>query len=188
MGLSPLDVPKDKILGRPLQIYAFFTTMGFDQRMSDTRIEILLHDDLHHAARALADRRDISMGQLVRDLLAREITRARNAKPPVRADERLLAPLRARLADDLAHAQDWSDLDRRLNARGYALRAAGGGLALHAHPGGRRLCKASELGFSYARLMRRFNAPFPGHSHTWLAERMLAPAPPDDDCEVIEPF
>ncbi|KZY46968.1 hypothetical protein A3731_08690 [Roseovarius sp. HI0049] len=155
--------------------------------MSETRIEILLHDELHRAAKALAARRDISTGQLVRDLLAKEITRTRNAKPPVRADERLLAPLRARLADDLAHATGWADLDTRLNAKGYSLRAAGGGLALHDHPGGRRLCKASELGFSYARLMRRFGAPFPGHSHTWLAERMLAPAP-QDDCEVIEPF
>ena len=166
----------------------FLSNPVFDRGMSETRIEILLNDDLYRAANALAARRDISVGQLVRDLLAREITRARNAKPPVRADERLLAPLRARLADDLAHARDWPDLERRLTAKGYALRAAGGGLALHDLPGGRRLCKASELGFSYARLMRRFGAPFPGHSHTWLAERLLSPAPRDEDCEVIEPF
>lgn len=156
--------------------------------MRESRVEILLQDEVHRAAKALAADRDISMGQLVRDLLAREITRTRNAKPPARADERLLAPLRARLADDLAHATGWADLDTRLNAKGYALRAAGGGLALHDHPGGRRLCKASELGFSYARLMRRFGAPFSGHSHAWLAERLLGPPDTDDECEVIEPF
>lgn len=156
--------------------------------MSENRIEILLQPELHTAAKSLAARRDITMGQLLRDLLAKEITRSRNARPPVRADERLLAPLRARLADDLAHATGWADLEHRLRNKGYALRAAGGGLALHDHPGGRRICKASELGFSYARLMRRFGAPFPGHTHTWLAERMVSPAPHDENCEVIEPF
>lgn len=156
--------------------------------MAQARIEILLHTEMDRAARRLAAERDITVGQLVRDLLAREISRARNAKPPVRADERLVAPLRARLAGDLATARDWDDLDRRLRAKGYVLRAAGGGLALHDWPAGRRICKASELGFSYARLMRRFGAPFPGHSHTWLAERMLGGPQADDECEVIEPF
>lgn len=129
--------------------------------------------EMLRAVAGLAKARDVTVGQLIRDLLAREISRACNARPPIRADERLVAPLRARLAAALAGARDWQDLQARLMAKGYALRAAGGGLALHDRPGDRRLCKASELGFSYSRLMRRFNAPFPGHAHTWLAARML---------------
>ena len=129
--------------------------------MTLERIEIGLPPELSRAAAELARARDISMGQMVRDLLTREISRSRNAKPPVRADERLVAPLRARLAGDLAGASDLEDLDRRLRARGYVLRAAGGGLALHGWPSDRRICRASELGFSYSRLMRRFGAPSP---------------------------
>lgn len=96
--------------------------------------------------------------------------------------------MRALLAADLASASGWADLDRRLRARGYAFREAGGGLALHAHPGGERLCKASELGHSYGALMRRFGRPFPGHAHTWLARAALGPPSGADDPELIEPF
>ena len=156
--------------------------------MGPERIKIGMSPEMARAAAELARERDISLGQLVRDLVAKEISRARAAKPPVRADERLVAPLRARLAGDLANARDWDDLDRRLRAKGYVLRPAGGGLALHDWPGDRRICKASELGFSYSRLMRRFGAPFPGHGHSWLAERMLGVPPADADGDVIEPF
>ena len=106
--------------------------------------------------------------------------------------------MRARLAGDFEHASGWVDLDTRLKAKGFALRAAGGGLALYRWPDDTRLCKASDLGFSYARLMHRFRAPFPGHPHAWLARRLLTPetqtAPPpegdgaEDDFDVIERF
>ena len=157
-------------------------------------LELKLHPEMVKAASHMAAARDVTMGQLVRDLLAREIARNMRARPPIRADERLIAPLRARLAGDLAHATGWDDLQSRLMAKGYALREAGGGLALHTAPGGQRVCKASELGFGYARLMRRFGAPFPGHAHSWLAERMLGADThtdtPDEtsDFDVIEPF
>lgn len=151
---------------------------------------ITLHPDLKRAAQAIADARDISLGQLIRDLLAREIARNSSARPPVRADERLVAPLRARLAPDFAHAPDWAALQSRLKRKGYCLRAAGGGLALHDWPGNRRVCKASELGFSYTRLMRRLRAPFPGHSHAHLFDEMQAEAPSgsadQEEIEVIE--
>ncbi|SFN54171.1 hypothetical protein SAMN04487859_104146 [Roseovarius lutimaris] len=133
-----------------------------------------MHDEMLHAAARIASERDITLGQMIRDLLAREIARAQNARPPVRADERLVAPLRARLAGDLAEAGDWQDLQARLRSKGYVLRAAGGGLALHDWPADRRICKASELGFSYSRLMRRFHTPFPGHGHRWLFDRISA--------------
>lgn len=132
---------------------------------------------------------DVSPGQLVRALVNREISRRNRARPPVRADERLVAPLRARLAPDLAGASGWEDLSERLRGHGFELREAGGGLALYEWPSGARVCKASELGFSYGRLMRRFGAPLPGHAHRWLADRLLTGEPSDDpdDIELIEP-
>jgi hypothetical protein len=141
--------------------------------MTDESVTISLGKTLHAAARDLARMQDISFGQLLRDALAREIARAeRGARPPVRADERLVAPLRARLAPILAGAPTWSVLlDRLRREEGVTLVEAGGGLAVLSYPGRQRLCKASELGFSYARLMRRIGAPFPGHSHAWLFER-----------------
>lgn len=147
-------------------------------------IHLKLAPEMLACLNQMATRRDVSPGQIIRDLLAREIDRDRRGlRPPVRADERLLAPLRARLAGDLAEAKGWNDLQARLKEKGFELRAAGGGLALHRSLGGGRLCKASELGFSYSRLMQRFGAPFPGHAHTWLAERVLGEP---EDFDLIE--
>ena len=166
--------------------------------MTRDTAHLRLPPELRDAAADIARKRDITLGQLIRDLLAREVARHNNAKPSVRADERLVAPLRARLADDLAFATGWEDLDKRLKAKGYAFQAAGGGLALHVWPDGRRVCKASELGFSYARLMHRFRTPFPGHPQGPPARLDPAPcndaAPPmatggaDEDFDVIERF
>ncbi len=155
--------------------------------MTKETCEIHLGKSLREAAIDLAAQQDISLGQLVRMALTKEIARANNAKPPVRADERLLAPLRARLAHDLAHATNWADLENRLKNKSYILRVAGGGLALHDWPSDRRICKASELGFSYSKLMRRFRTPFPSHPHRWLEHRMLE-LPEDAGDDVFEPF
>jgi len=153
-------------------------------------VEFKLPREMRLALRQLACQDDVSPGQVLRALLNKEISRRLNARPPVRADERLIAPLRARLAPDLAHATNWDDLQKRLNCAGYSLREAGGGLAVFTHPSGARVCKASELGFSYGRLMRRFRSPFPGHAHTWLADRFLSDtaSDPDEDISLVEPF
>jgi len=145
------------------------------------------------AALKLANQRDVTLGHIIRMAVSAEIKKnSRNAKTPNRADELLLAPLRVLLASDFAMAQDWTDLNQRLNDHGYALREAGGGLALHSYPDGVRMCKASELGHSYSSLMRRYNAPFPGHAHRHLVDKLLGPtqAAPGEgsDFDVIEPF
>jgi hypothetical protein len=137
-------------------------------------VTFLLPEPLLRAADDLAQARDISLGAVIRAALSAELRRANlPAKTPNRADERLVDPLRALLAVDFGEARDWPDLQARLAAKGFALREAGGGLALHDHPGGTRLCKASELGHAYASLMRRFGAPFPGHGQSWLTQRFL---------------
>ncbi|MFA8386707.1 MAG: hypothetical protein ACEPO2_13870 [Pelagibaca sp.] len=89
----------------------------------------------------------------------------------MRPDEQLIAPLRALLADDFAYATTWGDLQARLRIKGYALREAGAGLALVVLPENRCVAKASDLGYSYSRLMRRLKAPFPGHAHSYLFSR-----------------
>ncbi|ABD53029.1 hypothetical protein [Jannaschia sp. CCS1] len=106
------------------------------------------------------------------------------ARTPCRAEERphdleyLLAPLRALLAADLSRATDWADLQDRLAKHGYTFRERGGGLALFSTTTAARICKASDLGWTYADLIRRFDAPFPGHSHTHVADRVLKRALP----------
>ncbi|RBI85542.1 hypothetical protein DRV85_07315 [Rhodosalinus halophilus] len=138
------------------------------------RLELRLPPDYVAALDPIAHAEDVSRGQVIRDAIRRDLKRREKAKTPVRADERLVAPLRALLAEDFAYARDWSDLQSRLAAKGYRLQEAGGGLALHALDG-RRLCKGSELGYGYALLVRKFGAPLPGHAHRAAAARALSP-------------
>jgi hypothetical protein len=117
------------------------------------------------ALEAIAASDGTSVGALIRDAIRRDLYRRSRAKKAEWPDERLIAPLRALLADDFAHANGWADLNRRLGTKGFALIEAGGGVALAEAATLRRLCKGSDLGYSHARLARRFRTPFPGHSH-----------------------
>jgi hypothetical protein len=106
---------------------------------------------------------DVTIGHLVRRLLAKEVERRLHPKTPNRADEALVAALQALLAKDMAEARSWADLGERLRKQGYELRRAGGDLVLHKQSCGTRACKASELGFAYRTLIRRFGGPLPEH-------------------------
>lgn len=116
------------------------------------------------ALRRIAADDDVSVGQVIRAAIARDLTRRSQAKTPVRADERLVAPLRALLADDFAYAKTWGELQSRIAAKGYGLAESGGGLILFDRLSGARMCKGSELGYGYASLLRRFMTPFPDPS------------------------
>jgi len=113
------------------------------------------------ALKAVAAETDATVGQIVREAISRDLYRRQRAKTSVRTDERLVAPLRALLADDFAWARDWADLQRRIAAKGYGLREAGGGIVLCEARSGRRLCKGSDLGYSHARLAARFGTALP---------------------------
>ncbi len=125
------------------------------------------------ALRKIASDEDVGIEHVLHGAIRRDLFRRSRAKKAVRADEQLVAPLRALLADDFAFSQGWDDLQNRLRVKGYSLHEAGAGLALHRYSCGTRVCKASDLGNSYARLMRRFLTPFPNHSHRYLPERIL---------------
>jgi len=142
--------------------------------MEMEQVTLRLPPDMIDALRRIARAGDVTVGQIIRDAIAQDLSRRGSAKTPNRADERLVASLRSLLATDLADAETWQDLQSRLIARGYRLAEAGGGLVLLRHPCGERLCKGSELGYGYSQLVRRFRSPFPGHPHVRLAERVLS--------------
>lgn len=128
-------------------------------------VTLKLSDPMLQAAAHLAAEQDVTVGQIIRDLLSREMRRRMHAKTSVRTDEQILASLQTLLASDMAEAANWSDLSKRLASKGYELRPAGGGLTLNRAACGTKLCKASELGFAYGALVRRFGQGMPGHPH-----------------------
>ena len=144
--------------------------------MKHENVSLRLPETMFTQAQHIAAREDVSIGQLVRKLLRKEIDRQLNTKRTNRADERLVAALQALLAKEMALAESWSDLAFRLAGEGYELRPAGGGLTLHKRACGERLCKASELGFPYRAFVRRFRAGMPGHPHGTL-DMVFAPPP-----------
>ncbi|MEM6758981.1 MAG: hypothetical protein AAF601_05830 [Pseudomonadota bacterium] len=150
--------------------------------MKFERVDIALQPTLRAAAEALARRRDVTFGHLVRHALEEELKRAA-PKTRTRADEGLVARLQRLLAGDFAAATSWDDLDQSLAAKGFGVQPAGGGLVV-VDAGGKRMCKSSELGFAYARLVKRFQAAMPGHPNQML--HLLVDDP--EDFEVIEPF
>ena len=133
-------------------------------------VTLKLPEKLLRDAARVACGDDVTIGHLVRQLLAKEVERRLNPKTPNRADEALVAALQALLARDMAEAEGWDDVSARLHHHGYELRPAGGGIALHKASCGTRVCKGSELGFSYRTLVRRFKSGMPGHPHGTLGE------------------
>ena len=154
--------------------------------MEHQSITLKLPQRLLREVSTVASAQDVTIGHLVRRLLKTEVDRRLNAKTPNRADERLVAALQALLATDMAVADGWEDLAERLAENGFELRPAGGGLTLHKRHCGARLCKASELGFPYRSLVKRFECGMPGHPHGALNLVFDAPPPQQQNLPLEE--
>ncbi|WP_299562459.1 hypothetical protein [uncultured Sulfitobacter sp.] len=75
-----------------------------------------------------------------------------------------LDPVRTgRIAEHMAQAQNWSDLQARLAQEGMELRALGAGLGIYNSATGRHMCNSASVGARYQTLTKRFGAAMPGH-------------------------
>ena len=126
--------------------------------------------ELDHIARA----ERVAVSDVVRDAVQRELYRRQRAQRTERPDEAVLAPLRALLADDFAYAANWDELMRRLIAKGFRLAEAGPGLVLLSHQTAEKVCKASDLGYSHAKLAQRLGCAFPSHRHAHVVGKLIA--------------
>ncbi|WP_072856752.1 ribbon-helix-helix protein, CopG family [Loktanella atrilutea] len=140
------------------------------------KVSVDIPEPMLRALSALARTEDVTVGQLMRDAIARDLRLRAKPKKDARTDEALVASLRSLLAQDLADAQDWPDLQGRLARHGFALRPAGGGLILCSLSDGQKCCKASDLGYAHSHLARTFGRAFPGHPQAHLYRPTKPPA------------
>lgn len=138
--------------------------------MDTESVTLKLPRALLSEAQHVATAREVTIGHMVRQLLRREVDRQLGAKVDQNTDERLVVALQTLLARDMADADGWEDLAARLRHHGYDLRMLGGHVVLAKSSCHTTVCDASDLGFSYASMVKRFDAPFPeyGRSNTHL--------------------
>jgi hypothetical protein len=89
------------------------------------------------------------------------------------ASEPLLAQVRDTVQRALQTSRGWADLQRTLRMSDLEYVECGRGLAVRRKSDATIICKASEVGPGYFLLIKRFQSPFPGHRHQWLADRVL---------------
>lgn len=129
--------------------------------MTTRDVSIRMPSEMAAEVERLARAGDMTPGRLVRRAVARELRRLRSrAARAAPCDPQTTKGL----AMELARAEGWADLDRRLARRGCRIAPTGGGVALF-DMAGRKLCKGSEVGAAYRDLVRRFREGMPGHPH-----------------------
>ena len=125
--------------------------------MDTESVTLKLPRALLSEAQHVATAREVTIGHMVRQLLKREVDRQMSAKAEEDTERRLIVALQALLARDMADAGDWDDLATRLRPHGYEMQVRDGSAVLVKSSCGTSVCKASELGFSYASMVKRFD-------------------------------
>ena len=128
--------------------------------MDTESVTLTLPRALLSEAQHVATAREVTIGHMVRQLLRHEVDRQLGAKSDERVDDRLTVALQALLARDMADATDWNDFAAWLRPHGYEVRMLDGSAMQVKSSCGTSVCKASELGFSYASMAQRSSRPF----------------------------
>lgn len=104
----------------------------------------------------------------------RDVSEADESGPERAAPTVDLDDLRFRFSEAVKRASNWDELRERLRESGLDIAPKGGGLVVMEAGTSTEFCKASDLGFAYSRLIKRYRAGWADHPHIWLAERILA--------------
>jgi hypothetical protein len=92
--------------------------------------------------------------------------------------------IRRELEETLHWSNTWPELFAEIAKLNLELTPKGGGLCVRWKDTKTEICKASEVGLPYSRLIKHFGKPFPGHPHQRLADRILGKE--DSDKSALE--
>ena len=87
--------------------------------------------------------------------------------------ERELDSIRLVVRQALNASTSWDEFATYLARHDLEYFERGGGLAVRSKSSHNLVCKASEVGPGYSALIKNFRTAFPGHSASWLADRVL---------------
>lgn len=151
--------------------------------MTQETVTLTLPRALLKQAQLLARAQEVSVGELVRQLLTQEVQVHCRSTPRQKTSVQH-EDLKHRLAPLVQDSADWGIFCAKLAALGYVLRAHGSGLAIYSGKTGRFACNTAAIGYRYRKLIAHFGAPWPGHPHAAQSTGTAS----EDACEVIEHF
>lgn len=128
------------------------------------KVTLKLPGDLLRNAARVASGDNVTVGHLVRVLLAREVSRRLDGATD--GGDTLLAAVKALLDRDCDAATGWEDLASRLQNHGYALRPSQADLTLYKLSCGSPICDLGALGHSRRDLETRFGGAMPAGTLT----------------------
>ena len=145
--------------------------------------DLLLEEHVVHLAprqaeflRDAARRMDISESEVIRRALMRYLVPDRFvARTSEAQDERMLR-VRDFVGRVLSRARTWQEIQSLLRERGICYAPRGGGLIIKRVGSDQILCKASEVGPAYRKLVAMFGH-FPGHPHVHVARKVAEKDP-----------
>ena len=147
----------------------------------EVRIQAMITSEQNECLQRLANDYDKTTGAIVREALAEYIAVCdRMADAPTRQvpsgntqPAPTLEKYKPTVGSAVMASSDWNELAINLARHDLELAPKGGGLVVCRKSEQKVLCKASELGFPYSKLIKRYQCGYPGHSHTWLVDRVL---------------
>ncbi len=137
--------------------------------MTYVSVSVKLPEEALEAIEQIARAEDITVGQFLRLAMNNELKKRHGVVDDINADPEFLEPLIELLGPVFEGASGWHGLQSQLRPYGYEVAERGGELVLLVSDKGNVKCTLAELGYPYRLLLQTFRAPFPGHSHAWLA-------------------
>lgn len=135
-------------------------------------VSLKLPDPILRKLQLLARKDDVSIGQIVREAIERELQR-RSVPPPPDPNENVVQAHEG-LRAEMDAATGWHDLARRLRAHGCFVAEHKGDVVVKRFQNQEVVCRIVELGASYEALCARFKAPIPGPRQMPAQERVFA--------------
>jgi len=147
----------------------------------DVKISVSLPRILADALTGIAEAFDLTTGAVVREALTQFLKNVENDYSGTNAENNKLPDQDLRndaykkiFVYAVNSSKNWNQLQSKLAQDSLEIAPKGGGLVLRIANTNQDICKASEAGFGYSSLIKKFKSGFPGHNHQWLAIRVLA--------------
>lgn len=141
--------------------------------MTYVSVSIKLPEEALEAIEKIAQAEDITVGQFLRLAMTNELKKRHTAGRIVDADPDFIEPLIELLVPIIDSSDGWHTLQSKLRPTGYEVAERSGELMVLRSKTGGVVCTVADIGRPYRELLKRFHAPFPGHTNGWLAHRLV---------------